>query len=122
MILPKLKELSNDTNCLKRENVALKKDNLILKKGHDILRRDIYQLKSSQLFRHVGEHDDRLDEIDEELDDLKAVIEKHSQRIRHYEGLENATEKMQIDDLNATLEDHSKRIEQLECLKVQWRR
>jgi hypothetical protein len=117
LILPKLYELSHHTNCLKRENVALKKDNLILKKCLDILRRDIHQLKGSQIFRHVGEHDDRLDEINEELDDLKAVLEKHSKRIQYCEDLENAKENMRIEDWKATLENHSKRIEQLECLE-----
>jgi hypothetical protein len=117
LILPKLNELSHHTNCLKRENVALKKDNLILKKCLDILRRDIHQLKGSQIFRHVGEHDDRLDEIDEELGDLKAVLEKHSKRIQHYDELENAKENMRADDWKATLENRSKRIEQLECLE-----
>jgi chromosome segregation ATPase len=117
MILPKLNELSHETKFLKRENMALKRNTLILKKYHDLLKKDIYELKGSQIFRHVGEHDDRLDEIDEELDDLKAVIEKHSKRIQHCEGLENATEKMQVEDLNARLENHSKRIAQLETLE-----
>ena len=108
MILPKLSELSHETKFLKRENMALKRNTLILKKYHDLLQKEIYELKGSQIFRHVGEHDDRLDEIDEELDDLKAVIEKHSKRIQHCEGLEN---------VNATLENHSKRIEQLETLE-----
>ncbi|KAE9969429.1 hypothetical protein EG328_006877 [Venturia inaequalis] len=99
------------------QNMALKKDSLILKKCLDIHRRDIYQLKGSQIFRHVGEHDDRLNEVDEELDDLKAILEKHSKRIQHYEDLENAKENMRTDDWKATLENHSKRIEQLECLE-----
>jgi hypothetical protein len=106
LILPKLNELSHHTNWLRRENMALKKDSLILKKCLDIHRRDIYQLKGSQIFRHVGEHDDRLDEVDEELDDLKAILEKHSERFQHYEDLENAT-----------LGNHSKRIEQVERLE-----
>ena len=117
MVLPKLNELSHETKVLKRENTALKRNTLILKKYHDLLKNDIYELKGSQIFRHVGEHDDRLDEIDEELDDLKVAIEKHSKRIQHCEDLENATEKTRFDDLNATLENHSKRIEQLETLE-----
>jgi chromosome segregation ATPase len=96
--------------------MALKKDHLIFKKCLDSLRRDIFQLKKSQIFRHVREHDDRLDEVDDELDDLKAVLEKHSKRIQHYEDLENAKENMRT-DWKATLENHSKRIEQLECLE-----
>jgi seryl-tRNA synthetase len=116
-ILPKLNELSYHTNCLIRENMILQKDIQILKKNHDILRRDIYELKSSHIFQHVGEHDDRLDEVDEELDDLKKALEKHSNRIQRYEVSENATEKMQMDDLKATIEHLSKRIEQLECLE-----
>lgn len=45
------------------------------------------------------------------------MIKKRSKEIQHYEGLEAATEKMQIDSLNTTLEDHSKRIEQLDYLE-----
>lgn len=117
MVLPKLNELSHETKFLKRENAALKRNTLILKNYYDLLKKDIHELKGSQIFRHVGEHDDRLDEIDEELDDLKVVIEKHSKRIQHCEDLENATEKTRFDDLNATLENHSKRIEKLETLE-----
>jgi len=91
--------------------MILKKYNQILKKNHDILRRDIYELKSSHIFQHVGEHNNRLNKVNKELNDLKEALEKHLKRIQQYEGSENATEMIQMDDLKATIKYLSKRIE-----------
>jgi hypothetical protein len=65
----------------------------------------------------VGEHNDRLNKVNEELNDLKVVLEKHLKRIQQYKGLDNATEKIRINNLKAILKNYSKRIEQLECLE-----
>ena len=92
MILLKLNKLSHHTNWLKRENIALKKDSLILKKCLNIYKRDIYQLKGSQIFWHVKEYNNRLNKVNKELDNLKAILKKHSKRIQYYEDLENAKE------------------------------
>ena len=45
-----------------------------------------------------SDNDNRLDKVDKELNDLKAILKKHSKRIQHYKDLENAKENIQTDN------------------------
>jgi hypothetical protein len=76
MIFSKLNELSHDISLLKGEVGNLKRENVILKRNDVVFRREISRLKRSDIWRHVGEHDDRFDGIDDGLEAIKARLEQ----------------------------------------------
>ena len=101
-----------ETLVLKRDNILLKRDDLMLqrgycrlrgeidqlKKGHVLLKAEIEKLKGSDIWRHVGEHDDRLDEVDGEIEDMKTLYDELSDQIRKSDSMEVAMDNMQLNE------------------------